>query len=268
MSRDEKQSVLYADGSPLETQGLKIGYDGQVLIREIQLHLQAGRLLSILGPNGSGKTTLLKTLMGYLQPVGGQVFLAGKNLEQWNPTERSQQMSALLTHRLRTDWMTCREVVETGRLPYTGTLGILSAEDKRLVQQVMTKLNLEELAPLDFMKVSDGQRQRVLIARALVQQPKILLLDEPTSFLDIRYQLELAELLQELAHKQGLSIILSIHEIPLARLISDDVLLIKGDQVVGYGAAQEWLQLEQLQSLYDIPAGRFPEGWAESLLGC
>lgn len=135
--------------------------------------------------------------------------------------------------------MTCKEVVATGRYPYTGKFGVLSKEDWKIVDEAVRLVHIEDLAERDFTKTSDGQKQRVMLARALCQQPDILVLDEPTSFLDIRYKLEFLSIIQEMARNDRLTVILSLHELDLAERISDKVLCVRGDRIDRFGTPEE-----------------------------
>ncbi|MBQ2310930.1 MAG: ABC transporter ATP-binding protein, partial [Firmicutes bacterium] len=173
----------------LKTSDLSVGYDGKPLIHDINIHVQRGKVLTLIGPNGSGKSTILKTLTKYLKTIAGTVYVGDKELDTLTSRDLAKQVSVVLTQRLRTEMMTCEDVVATGRYPHTGRLGILTDEDRRIVSETMAKVNITELKDRDYRRISDGQRQRVLLARAICQQPQIIVLDEPTSYLDVRYKL-------------------------------------------------------------------------------
>ena len=164
---------------------LAIGYGKTPLMEHIGLGVGKGSILTLIGPNGAGKSTLLKTLAAQLAPQGGAVLLDGKNLADCSGPERARKMALMVPHTRRTELTTCFEFAAAGRIPYTGRLGILSAEDKKQIQNALELVGAAHLANRDFNCVSDGQRQRILLARAVCQQPQVLLLDEPTSFLDI-----------------------------------------------------------------------------------
>jgi iron complex transport system ATP-binding protein len=148
-----------------------------------------------------------------------------------------------------------RDVVAAGRYPYTGSLGILGDEDWNIVDEAMERMEIRELATSYFEELSDGQRQRVLLAKSIAQQPKVLVLDEPTSYLDIRYQLEFVEMALDLAKKQGMGIFLSIHELGIARRLADRVLCLKDGFLDAYGIANDILTDEYIEQLYGIPKG-------------
>jgi iron complex transport system ATP-binding protein len=161
----------------------------------------------------------------------------------------------MLTDRTKPELMTCHDIVAAGRYPYTGALGILSETDEKAIEDALELVHAREIAFRDFNAISDGQRQRVLLARALCQEPEIIVLDEPTSFLDIRHKLELLEILRHMAREQNITVILSLHEIDLAQKISDRVVCVKGDRIAGYGSAEEIFTEEKIRDLYELREG-------------
>lgn len=239
------------------TKQLTVGYNGKPLIKDIEMRLQKGRILVLIGPNGSGKSTILKTLTKHLALLHGVVYINGQSTAEMSDNDLAKQISVVLTERLKTERMNCREVVETGRYPYTGKLGILSPQDHQEVELAMQLVNATELSELDFMRISDGQRQRVLLARAICQKPEIIVLDEPTTFLDIRYKLELMENLRSLAQDRGIAVILSLHELDIAQRIADDVMCVKGETISHYGSAEDIFRQEFIYELYDLHNGSF-----------
>ena len=178
----------------LQTDALSVGYNGKTLISKVALSVQRGRIVTLIGPNGSGKSTILKTIIGQLPSISGSVFLDGADMRSRSRGDVARRMAILMTARMDPELMTCRDVVSTGRYPYTGHLGVLRPEDKAIVEQSLRETDALDFADRPFQSISDGQRQRVLLARALCQQPELIVLDEPTSFLDIRYKLELLTL--------------------------------------------------------------------------
>ena len=187
----------------IRTENLSVGYGGKPLIENICLHLRPGQIMTLIGPNGSGKSTILKTITGQLASLQGTVFLDGKSA--LSPLERARKLAVLMTDRVRPELMTCWDVVAMGRYPYTGRLGLLIETDREKVREALALVHGEELASLDFSQISDGQRQRVLLARALCQEPEVLVLDEPTSFLDIRHKLELLAILKDMVRLRQLA---------------------------------------------------------------
>lgn len=245
------------DSPYFHTSGLTVGYHQQPLIRDICLSLKKGEILTLIGPNGAGKTTILKSIIRQLAPLSGTVYLAGNDLAGMNNSVLAKQMAVVLTQRVRTELMTCEDVVSTGRYPYTGKFGVLTQHDHAKVQESMELVHITELAQRDFEQISDGQKQRVLLARALCQEPDVLVLDEPTSFLDIRYKLEFLSVVQQLSRRQHLTVVMSLHEVDLAQRISDKVACIQGDRVERFGTAEEIFVPGYIESLYGVSVGDF-----------
>ncbi len=241
----------------LETKDLAVGYHGKPLIEEIPLHVQRGKIVTLIGPNGSGKSTILKTVIGQLPKVSGTVYLDGKTMQERSRNEIARRMAILMTARMEPELMTCRDVVGTGRYPYTGKLGILSPEDKAIVQQSLAQVGGLDFADRPFANISDGQRQRILLARALCQEPEIIVLDEPTSFLDIRYKLELLTVLKRMVRENDLAVLLSLHELELAERISDTVVCVAGDRIDRIGPPEEIFTREYIAKLYQMEPGKY-----------
>ena len=167
------------------------------------------------------------------------------------------RMAVVLTERMKPELMTCRDVVATGRYPYTGRLGLLTREDEAKVDAAMETVHALELSDRDFNAISDGQRQRILLARAICQEPEIIVLDEPTSFLDVRHKLELLSILRRMTRRNGITVIMSLHEIDLAQKISDRILCVKGETIDRFGTPEEVFDEERIRELYDIRQGYF-----------
>ena len=234
-----------------QTQDLAIGY-GKPLLEHITLGGARGKILTLIGPNGAGKSTLLKTLAGQLAPQGGAVLLDGTDLQALSGNARARKMALMVPHTRRTELTTCFELAAAGRYPYTGRLGVLSPEDKAQVRAALALVGAQALADRDVNKISDGQRQRVLLARAICQQPELILLDEPTSFLDIKGKAELLGILTRLAREQHLAVILSLHELELAEKISDEVVCVSAAGVSGVLTPREAFSKENLCRIYAL----------------
>ena len=246
-----------------ETQALAIGY-GAPLLRDITLQAERGKILALIGPNGAGKSTLLKTLAGQLAAQGGAVLLDGQTLTTYTPNARARKLALMLPHTARTELTTCFEVAAAGRYPYTGRLGILSDADRRAVREALALVQAEALADRDFTKISDGQRQRVLLARAVCQQPEILLLDEPTSFLDVKGKAELMAILQTLAHEKNVAIIVTLHELELAQKLADAVVCVSPRGVSGVLTPKEAFARENICQLFDLTAAQYAALFGEA----
>ena len=243
----------------LQTEQMTVGYHGKPLIEKINLCLRRGEIMTLIGPNGSGKSTILKSIVRQLRPLGGVVRLEQVSLEELSPQAVAQKMSVLMTDRLQPELMTCRDVVSSGRYPYTGRLGVLRDEDKKIVEQSLSQVDALAFADAPFSAVSDGQRQRILLARALCQQPQLIVLDEPTSFLDIRYKLELLSVLKRMVRENDLAVLLSLHELDLARRISDTVICVAGDHIDRIGTPEEIFTSDYIAQLYHLERGKYDE---------
>lgn len=240
-----------------QLQKLSVGYNGKPLIRDIEIGIKKGEIVTLIGPNGSGKSTILKSITRQLRILGGQVYFDNRDLHQLSYKQLATQMAVVLTERMKPELMTCHDVVATGRYPYTGRLGILTREDEQKVDEAMEAVHAQELDGRDFNAISDGQRQRVLLARAICQEPDIIILDEPTSFLDIRHKLELLSILRRMAKEKGITVIMSLHEIDLAEKISDKIVCVKGEYIFRCGLPEEIFREEIIRELYHIDNGFF-----------
>ena len=236
----------------IRTENLSVGYGKTPLIEDICLRLRPGQVVTLIGPNGSGKSTILKTVIGQLAPIRGMVFLDGRAMGALSPLEIAQKLAVLMTGRVHPELMTCWDVAAMGRCPYTRRLGILSAGDREKVWEALSLVHGEELAPLPFTEISDGQRQRVMLARALCQEPEVIVLDEPTTFLDIRYKLELLAVLKEMAQERKLAVLLSLHELELAEKISDCVVCVHNGKIERIGPPEEIFTADYIKKLFDI----------------
>lgn len=241
----------------VKTENLAVGYDGNILIHDINWQLEKGAILTLIGPNGAGKSTILKSITNHLKLISGSVFVEQEEISAWSGKEMAKKMAVVLTDRIRPELMTCAEVVAMGRYPYTNAFGRLTREDTLIVQEALERVHALDLAERDFTTLSDGQRQRVMLARAICQQPEVLVLDEPTAYLDIRHKIELLDILRDMAHSKKITIIMSLHEIDLAAKISDFLLCVKGDTISAFGRPEEILQHKTIEHLYDMQHGSY-----------
>lgn len=244
----------------IKTENLTIGY-GSDLIKEICIEAVPGKVVTLIGPNGSGKTTLLRTLTGELESRGGVIYLNGKDKSLLNSYDTAKAMSMVMTEKIRTELMTVREVVEVGRYPYTGKLGILSEEDNDKVRDAMEQTDTSLLAEKYFNELSDGQKQRVLLAKAICQEPDVLILDEPTSYLDIKYKIDLLGKIRRFASEKNIAVLMSLHELDIARKVSDVVVAVGDGKVLKIGTPAEVCTESFIRKLYNI------EGVESELLG-
>ena len=243
--------------APLQTDALAVGYNKKIIVDGLTLSVSAGEICTLIGPNGAGKSTILKTVAAQLPAVSGNIALCGNDLNTLREKDVSKRLSVLLTQKITAERMTCGDVAETGRYPYTGTLGILTAEDKRIVREAMSLVGAEHLYDTGFREISDGQRQCVMLARAIAQQPKIMLLDEPTSFLDIGHKLHILTLLRRLAKERQIAVIQSLHELDLAQKFSDTVICIRSGKADRAGTPEEIFSGDYISALYGIENGTY-----------
>ena len=240
-----------------ETRDLAVGYNGKTLIRDIDIALDKGGILTLIGPNGAGKSTILKTIARQLAQISGSVVLDGSDLFAMSAKELAKKQAVVLTDRIRPELYTVREIVGLGRYPYTNLVGKMTDEDKRIVEDSLTLVNAQGIAERDFMTLSDGQKQRVILARALAQQPEILILDEPTAFLDIKHKTELLSVLRFLARERCVTVIMSLHEIDLAAKASDFLLCVKGDTIKAFGTPDDVIRTMPMEELYELEKGSY-----------
>ena len=241
----------------LYTENLDAGYSGQAVIRNVNIDLHEGEIIALIGPNGSGKSTILKTLCGQLPAVRGNVSLKGKNLADVKEAELAKTMSLLMTGKVDPELMTCMDVISIGRYPYTGLMGKLSEHDRDVIRESMRMANVEDLGDRYFDQISDGQKQRVLLARAICQEPEVLIMDEPTSFLDIKHKLELLQILLKLVKEKNVAVIVSLHEIELAEKIADQVVCIKDGIAEPARSAGDVFVRENICRLFEINEAQY-----------
>ncbi len=220
----------------LETRGLAIGYrraraSDIRLAQGLNLQLQRGKLTGLLGPNGIGKSTLLRTLAGMHAPLDGAVYLANEKVRTLRPRELAKRLSLVLTDAPRMGLMTGYELVALGRLPHSDWLGKLSANDLQMIEWALDAVSATALAGQRVAEVSDGQRQKLMIARALAQDAKLMLLDEPTAYLDLPRRMDIMRLLRQLARHGGLAILVSIHDLDLALRNCDQLWLMQNGTI-------------------------------------
>lgn len=213
------------------TTGYKTSRGEKPVTRNTSSSLFSGEVTCLLGPNGAGKSTLLRTLSGFLKPLSGKILIRGIELEQYSETELAKVIGVVLTDKVGTQNMTVRELVETGRSPYTGFWGRLSKEDNDIVSQALALVKIEEMKNRMVHTLSDGERQKVMIAKALAQQTPLIFLDEPTAFLDYPSKVEIMQLLRHLARLKQKTIFLSTHDLELALHIADRIWLL--DKKIG-----------------------------------
>ena len=235
----------------LDTAGLSVGYDSDI-IRDISLSVAPGKIVTIIGPNGSGKSTLLKTVTGQLKVRCGAITLDGLDRAAMSAKETASKLSMVMTTQVRPELMTCRNVIESGRYPYTGIFGKLTAKDHEKVDEAIDITDTQHLADKLFTNISDGQRQRVMLARSIAQEPEVLVLDEPTSYLDIRYKIDILSKIRKLAADKNITVLMSLHEPEIAMRVSDVVVAVGSGSVLRIGPPREVFTEDFIRSLYAL----------------
>lgn len=218
----------------IELRHLTVGYGEKVVLSDINQTLEAGKLVCLLGSNGVGKSTILRTLAGFLPPLSGKVLLEGRDLFSLSVSQRSRAVSVVLTERVEVPYMKVKDLVGMGRSPYTGFFGKLDKEDRNIVSEAIEMVGITDLAERTIATLSDGERQKALLAKALAQQTPIILLDEPTAFLDFHAKASTLRLMLRLAHETNKTILLSTHDVGMALRLSD-MLWIVQDGVIQSG---------------------------------
>jgi iron complex transport system ATP-binding protein len=254
------------DDEQLRMRDLTVGYDRIPLIKNINLGVRPGEILTLIGPNGSGKSTILKTITKQLKTIGGSVFLGKESMRELTDSEISRHLSMVMTERIHTELLSGRDVVATGRYPYTGRLGILSQQDWKKVDEAIALVHAGEVQQQDFRRISDGQRQRLMLARAICQDTQVLILDEPTSYLDMGFKLDILTTIRMLARKKNLAVIMSLHELDLAQKISDTIACVKGDRIDRVGTPEEIFSGDYVQQLYGVKSRQFDPQTGQAFL--
>ena len=239
----------------LTTHNLTVGYtQGKrvtPLLSDLNLTMHQGRLIALLGQNGAGKSTLLRALTCAARPLSGTIEIQGKNIDDISQRERSRLIGLVSTDRIQAGALTVRELVALGRQPHTGFLGRLDDEDHEIVRQSMEDAGIIGKAEDYVASLSDGERQKAMIARALAQQTPIIILDEPTAFLDVASRIETMRLLQTLAHDRGKAVLLSSHDISQSLMLADELWLITTDRQVLTGKTSDLVAAGAMERLFN-----------------
>ena len=215
----------------IELQHLTVGYGAKAVLSDINQTLNAGQMVCLLGANGAGKSTILRTLAGFQPPLSGTVLLDGRDLHSLSLSERSKAVSVVLTERVEVPYMKVEDLVGMGRSPHTGFFGTLSKEDRRIVGEAIQMVGITDLAHRTIDTLSDGERQKALLAKALAQQTSVILLDEPTAFLDFHAKVSTLRLMLRLAHETNKTVFLSTHDVEMAIQLSDALWIVQDGKI-------------------------------------
>lgn len=223
----------------IELKNVTTGYNKKPVTKDINAYLLSGELTCLLGPNGAGKSTLLKTLSAFIPPLSGEIEIDGCSLKQLNARNLARSIAVVLTQRPSTMNMTVEELVAVGRSPYTSFFGSLLASDKEVVDKSIRLVGIEDLRNRNVNTLSDGERQKALIAKALSQQTRIIFLDEPTAFLDYPSKVEIMKLLYTIAREEGKTIFMSTHDLELALQIADKIWILDKTHGLNIGIPED-----------------------------
>ncbi|GAA0377555.1 ABC transporter ATP-binding protein [Bacillus horti] len=238
----------------MKLDNVKLGYHQHVIINGLSLTIEQGKIHSIIGPNGSGKSTLMKTLSKNLKPLEGQVFFLDRNLFKVSAKELSRQMAVLTQKPKAPEDLTVLDLVEHGRFPHRRMWKKGESDDKRIVQWAMTQTGVAHMAARKLDSLSGGEGQRAWLAMALAQQPTILLLDEPTTYLDINHQLEMLELVKSLNKELGLTVIMILHDIQQAIQYSHQIFVIKDGRIYDSGEPSKVAKESMFREVFSVEA--------------
>ena len=231
--------------SILSTHNLSVGFKNggivTTLLSQMNLTLEEGTLTALIGRNGAGKSTLLRAVSGSERPLGGSIIVNGKDLSRLPYSEVARMIALVSTERLMVGALTVREMVELGRQPHTGFMGRLDAKDREVVNRALASTRIMHMSEKMMSQLSDGERQKVMIARALAQETPVIILDEPTAFLDVANRIRTMQLLSQLAHEQGKAVLLSSHDISQTLRLADSLWLVTSDSRVECGTPAEIL---------------------------
>lgn len=241
----------------LITSILSIGYPRKALATGLCLTLYSGELTCLLGPNGVGKSTLINTLAGYLPPLSGEVLLGGVPLSRCNAQYMARTVSVVLTDRIQAENMTVFDLVAMGRSPYTGFWGSLTATDRRVVRDSLDMVGMLDFSQRQFSSLSDGEKQKVLIAKAFAQDTKVIILDEPTAFLDYPSKVRTLLLLSRLAHSTGKAVLLSTHDMEQSLALADSLWLMSPQHGVQTGSVSSLRENGAISACFDCEEMRY-----------
>ena len=240
--------------SCISTKNLNISYGNLDIVKDLNLDIPKGKITTIIGSNGCGKSTILKTIARIIQAKSGDIFVNNINIKEQSPKDLAKVMAVLPQSPQAPRGLTVEELIAYGRFPHQKGFGKMRKEDEDIVTWALKSTGIEDFRERPMEALSGGQRQRAWIAMALAQQTEILILDEPTTYLDLAHQLEILKLLEELNRKQGTTIIMVIHELNNAARFADHMIGVKKGKVVCQGTAHEVMTKENLKELFNIDA--------------
>ena len=238
----------------IKIENIKVGYDEKIIIENLSLSIKKNAISTIIGENGSGKSTLLKTIGRVIKPKKGKVYINDLNIHKTNTKEIAKILGLLPQSPKAPSGLSVSEIVEYGRFPHKEGRGTLTKEDNEIVEWALKSTNLLEFKNRSIEALSGGQRQRVWIAMVLAQQTNVILLDEPTTYLDMAYQLEVLQLVERLNKEKNITVVMVLHDINQASRFSDELIMLKKGQIVAQGTPKETMTSEVLRNVFNIEA--------------
>ena len=240
------------DSTALHVKDVSVGYGERTVLDALNVDIKRGTVTSIVGPNGCGKSTLLRTMSRLLNPTKGEIVLDGKSIHDIPTRKLATQLGLLPQSPIAPDGIVVADLVGRGRTPHQGILGRWSQQDYDIVAEALETTGISDLAERSIDELSGGQRQRVWIAMALAQRTDTLLLDEPTTYLDVKHQLDVLDLLTELNRDRGTTIVMVLHDLNLAARYSDELVAVSGGKVFAHGHPREVITKENVKSVFGI----------------
>lgn len=231
---------------------LTFGYDKRIIFNDLSLSFEQGDFCSILGPNGSGKTTMLKCIVGLLQPSGGTISLDGKPMGEYKMMDMARKIAYVPQYQDIVFDISVFDYVMLGRNPYQTPWELQRAEDKEIVEEMLQKCNVWHYRDTLIQSLSGGERQRVMIARAMAQQTGVMLLDEPLSNIDVTHKFEIMDILRELNEERNVTVLIILHDLPIAKAYSKQVLLLKEGKMLHFGDKNDVLTEENIRACFDL----------------
>lgn len=232
---------------------VSVHYGDQPVVQNISFDIRQGKVMVLIGPNGSGKTTIIRGITGSVKLSGGQIKYDGKNLADLSETERAKYLSVVPQNSLLPDGFSVYETVAMGRTPYLGLLGKLSEEDRRRVDEAIRETAIFDLRKKDVRSLSGGEQQRVILARALAQDTPVMILDEPTTHLDLNHTIGILSLVRNLSREKGTAVLIVLHDLNLAARFADEIIILKQGNILAMGTPEEVLTENNLTAVYHVP---------------
>jgi len=242
----------------LRLKKVSLGYGGQLVLKGIELEAKPGEILGVIGPNGCGKSTLIRGISRIITPSSGRIFIDGQNIDGMSRSNLARMVAVVPQNPLLPESLTAFELVLMGRTPHLGRFSYEGEKDVAIVQRAMEVTQTIAFARRRLKELSGGERQRLVIARALAQEPKVMLLDEPTAYLDINYQVEILDLVSQLCRQQGLIVVATLHDLNLASQYCDQLVMLHGGKIYSRGSPGAVINKQAIKEVYGAEVYVYP----------